>query len=891
MPEWCAWCFFLREPQTGRRIGTAADDSWVLSSEASATIMYRLTAGETVDEVWQPHPHLYTLLPGIGERCATFTEGAIVWAACPEATRFHFATMNVSGGGGGRASSMLPSSSVVGVPSSSNSTSYMGVSAAASEESTQPILLVGAASEAVEFEWQCVPCPGREFTGEAAGWVFLIAFLAILPVLLIAGRRLQKHWFARPSDVTGQQWPRAARSNCAWSFLLLGWVTMLLGFTPMILSTAGGWWTGVESYYLVLGVVGILEMEMFVRDDDPKWLFRTVMKAMTVAFMGGTSLNSVYIITLVQNLIQHLSAVDTVDAPIGSGLETFGPTRYGLYARLVPQLGKTILLTAVNAVFIIPNLAALLRPLVCRRAASEIGVSTIYSETGARAAHRLWRHMRTAWMGLALSLLGTFIATIVLAAVMQDSAYPSELERTRRSLVEDGTLGAVFLLAYAFSSPQTRLRIHLPRRRKFVNTLVLDAESALPSGSPSPPLVELTVTVGQIEAPINADTAGAGDGTAGASSARPSSSAAAVPNMADELIYGPAWTDVDVSAWQDHSGRFDGMRVGQLVGFGGYSRVFLAEVPPRPGNGGDVGDGGDGDPVAGLVAVKVLHRWAYKDEKEIGNLRREMTIALEVSHPHLVRTFGTVLINGWPGLVMELKSRGSLAQLLHGPSTPSSHTPSVAPHTTDLLYTTSSTANGEMTAKFACEDHGSDSLPPKRQGHGRPVLTAEFRVRLVHEVLSGLAYLHELSIVHRDIKSANVLLDDDLHAAVCDFSISTRFGMEHTMGVGTLRYMAPEVCFGPYDASADVFAYAMLLWETFHIAVPFAESNGLKAIMNMREGQRPPIQLPPPLDRYEELIHRCWHHSPEVRPSMAKTLALLEGLMAGSPGAHEIRGV
>jgi serine/threonine protein kinase len=164
------------------------------------------------------------------------------------------------------------------------------------------------------------------------------------------------------------------------------------------------------------------------------------------------------------------------------------------------------------------------------------------------------------------------------------------------------------------------------------------------------------------------------------------------------------------------------------------------------------------------------------------------------------------------------------------------------------------------------------------------VLTAELRQRLVHEVLSGLAYLHELSIVHRDVKTANVLLDGDLHAAVCDFSIATRFGMEHTSCVGTLRYMAPEVCFGPYDSKADVFAYAMLLWETLHIAVPFAASDGLKAILWTCEGQRPPIQLAPPLDRYEKLINRCWHQSPEMRPSMAKTLALLEGLMAGAPG-------
>ena len=106
------------------------------------------------------------------------------------------------------------------------------------------------------------------------------------------------------------------------------------------------------------------------------------------------------------------------------------------------------------------------------------------------------------------------------------------------------------------------------------------------------------------------------------------------------------------------------------------------------------------------------------------------------------------------------------------------------------------------------------------------------------------------------------------------------------MCVGTLRYMAPEACFGPYDAKSDVFACSMLLWETFHVAVPFAESNGMQAVIRLQSGQRPPIQLAPPLDRYEELIRRCWHPSPGMRPSMAETLALLEGLLVGTPRVH-----
>ena len=47
----------------------------------------------------------------------------------------------------------------------------------------------------------------------------------------------------------------------------------------------------------------------------------------------------------------------------------------------------------------------------------------------------------------------------------------------------------------------------------------------------------------------------------------------------------------------------------------------------------------------------------------------------------------------------------------------------------------------------------------------------------------------------------------DLHAKISDFGIATRFGMEHSPDMGTTRYMAPEVIFGPYDESADVYSF------------------------------------------------------------------------------------
>ena len=49
--------------------------------------------------------------------------------------------------------------------------------------------------------------------------------------------------------------------------------------------------------------------------------------------------------------------------------------------------------------------------------------------------------------------------------------------------------------------------------------------------------------------------------------------------------------------------------------------------------------------------------------------------------------------------------------------------------------------------------------------------------------------------------------------------------MEFTADVGTTRYMAPEVVFGAYNEKADVFSYAMLLWELMHVKIPFKDSQ------------------------------------------------------------------
>jgi len=240
------------------------------------------------------------------------------------------------------------------------------------------------------------------------------------------------------------------------------------------------------------------------------------------------------------------------------------------------------------------------------------------------------------------------------------------------------------------------------------------------------------------------------------------------------------------------------------IGMGGYSTVLLADLHGT------------------RFAVKVFNRFAYKDAKELRHLRAEAGIALELSHPHIVRAMGMVLLPGsLPGLVLELVRGGTLHGLVH--------------------------------------------TPPKGE-----VLLPGTMLRLLHEAGLGIEYLHRQGIVHRDIKSANVMLTAPPRVAkICDFGIATRFGMEsnYTACVGTSRYMAPEVVFGPYDHSADIYSFGMLMWEASHKAIPFGECSGLAALFRAQENTRPVI-AEGTCPALAAIIASCWLGEPTQRPTI-----------------------
>ncbi|GLE11392.1 hypothetical protein PINS_up023779 [Pythium insidiosum] len=100
------------------------------------------------------------------------------------------------------------------------------------------------------------------------------------------------------------------------------------------------------------------------------------------------------------------------------------------------------------------------------------------------------------------------------------------------------------------------------------------------------------------------------------------------------------------------------------------------------------------------------------------------------------------------------------------------------------------------------------------------------KLRIALHVAEGLTYLHTLrpKIVHRDLKSKNVLIDSNWNAKLSDFGISREESSRQTMtsNVGSSLWIAPEVMMGNnYDEKADIFSFGIVLTELDSHQLPY----------------------------------------------------------------------
>ncbi len=248
------------------------------------------------------------------------------------------------------------------------------------------------------------------------------------------------------------------------------------------------------------------------------------------------------------------------------------------------------------------------------------------------------------------------------------------------------------------------------------------------------------------------------------------------------------------------------------------------------------------DPQSGeKVAVKLLTLRGLASSR----FSREYRALTRLDHPNIVRVYRYGVHNGSPFLCMEL-------------------------------------LDGVPVQVFA--------KAQGRPGESGRTLTV---LRVAAEIGDALAYLHQRKIVHRDLKSANILVQADGHSKLLDFGTAHIAELEETITrhgefVGTFAYASPEqITGGKVAPASDLYSLGVLLYRLCTGRRPFnARSSHELARLHVERKPVPPRRLVPELpEELDALILRLLEKDPADRPESAEVVArYLRGVLAQLEG-------
>ncbi|KAM7463941.1 hypothetical protein LguiA_032062 [Lonicera macranthoides] len=268
-----------------------------------------------------------------------------------------------------------------------------------------------------------------------------------------------------------------------------------------------------------------------------------------------------------------------------------------------------------------------------------------------------------------------------------------------------------------------------------------------------------------------------------------------------------------------------------------------------------VGRGGYGTVYKGILPDKrmvAIKKSRIMDGSQIEQFINEVVILTQVNHRNVVKLLGCCLESEVPLLVYEFVANGTLFQHIH--------------------------SNGEMSW-----------------------LSLDNRLRIATEAAGALAYLHSaasMPIIHRDVKSANILLDEHHITKISDFGASRLVPLDQTevttLVQGTLGYLDPEYFLtSQLTDKSDVYSFGVVLAELLTGKKPLCmersqEERNLATyfIMSVKENRLFQILEPrvvregtlEQLRTVAELVKRCLNLNGEDRPTMKEVAMELESL-------------
>lgn len=272
------------------------------------------------------------------------------------------------------------------------------------------------------------------------------------------------------------------------------------------------------------------------------------------------------------------------------------------------------------------------------------------------------------------------------------------------------------------------------------------------------------------------------------------------------------------------------------------------------------GWGSDDDTVASSIGTDSEVVPSEERQEALRNLEREVSIMAALRHPNVVMFMGLCLEP--PCIVTEFCARGSLYDVL-------------------------------------------------KKARGTPAFAQQLdwsrRISMALDAAKGVLQLHSHKppILHRDLKSPNMLVDRHWRVKVTDFNLSrmVKSGSSNASVTSMLannpRWLAPEVVSRhDYSKAADVYSFGIILWEMMTWRLPWDELNPFQIMLVLtQQRDRPEIPalntLPgqplPGIEDYVGLMQDCWTEDPSKRPRFEDIIISLRGLLESANNRHKLQ--